>query len=562
MTVQKKKAAGFQVKSISAPKAKNAKGAAQAQIKKPPAPPPVPANKKRQDPPKKQQAPSKKSRKVESSESEVESEEDDFVSEEEELDDSYSEADLDDEFSEEDEENDSEEDEDDENEDVKTNWLESASEGEQDEFSEVSDDEDEEQLEDSEEDSEEELDVDQEVMRKKPEERKIIINTAEEVEETSTDAIPNLSQINARIQATIAVLSDWKSHAAQATKARSLYVSQLRSDLCVYFGYSEFLMEKLMDLFPKPAELLAFLEGNEMQRPVTIRCNTLKCRRKELAQALISRGVNLEPTMERWNPVGLQIFDSKVPIGATPEYLAGHYMLQAAASFLPVLAMGIVPNGNERILDMCAAPGGKTTFIAAQMKNSGFLFANDVSADRVKSLAANVHRMGVQNCVITCMDGRKYGSYMKGFDRILLDAPCSGTGVIAKDTSVKTSKNAEDLQALSHLQKELILAAIDALECSKEKPGVLVYSTCSVLIEENEEVVDYALRKRPNVQLVETGLEFGEEGFVSIKGRQFNKNLKLTRRYYPHTHNLDGFYVAKLIKTAASSSNDKVKPEH
>lgn len=533
-TLRKKAASGFKVESISAGsnKQKATKTVVVAKNKN---------TKKRQVAPK--EPLSKKATCIQESEDDLESEDGEEALSEENMIENFE-----DEFSEEDEE-------------VQKDWLESASEGEQDEFSEIEDDDDSE-VELGNDISEDEEDEEQVQMgMKKLEERKLIINTAEEVEEASPEGIPNLSLINSRIQATIAVLSNWKSHSIQATKPRSEFVAQLKTDLSVYFGYSEFLMEKFMDLFPKPTELHAFLEANEMQRPVTIRCNTLKCRRKELAQALIARGVNLEPTMERWNPVGLQIFDSKVPIGATPEYLAGHYMLQAAASFLPVLAMGIVPNGNERILDMCAAPGGKTTFIAAQMRNTGFLFANDVSADRIKSLAANVHRMGVQNCVITCMDGRKYGNYMKGFDRILLDAPCSGSGVISKDTSVKTSKNAEDLQALSHLQKELILSAIDALECSKDKPGVLVYSTCSILVEENEEVVDYALRKRPNVQLMDTGLEFGEEGFVSIKDKQFNKSLKLTRRYYPHTHNLDGFYVAKLIKTAPAS-NEKVKPEH
>lgn len=101
------------------------------------------------------------------------------------------------------------------------------------------------------------------------------------------------------------------------------------------------------------------MEANETPRPVTIRTNSLKTRRKDLAQALIARGVNLDPI--KWSKVGLQVFESQVPIGATPEYLAGHYMVQSASSFLPVMALE--PKEKERILDMCAAPGGKTTFI-------------------------------------------------------------------------------------------------------------------------------------------------------------------------------------------------------
>jgi 25S rRNA (cytosine2870-C5)-methyltransferase len=106
------------------------------------------------------------------------------------------------------------------------------------------------------------------------------------------------------------------------------------------------------------------LEANEVQRPVTIRTNTLKTRRRDLAQALINRGVNVDP-LDKWTKVGLVIYNSQVPIGATPEYLSGHYMLQGASSFLPVMALA--PQPNERVLDMCAAPGGKASYIGKSM---------------------------------------------------------------------------------------------------------------------------------------------------------------------------------------------------
>lgn len=124
--------------------------------------------------------------------------------------------------------------------------------------------------------------------------------------------------------------------------------------------------------------------------------------------------------------------------GATPEYLAGHYMLQAASSFLPVIALG--PQPDERILDMASAPGGKATHIAALLQNTGHVFANDTNKARTKSLAANVHRMGCKNVTVCSYDGREFPKVMGGFDRVLLDAPCSGTGVISKDSSVKINK--------------------------------------------------------------------------------------------------------------------------
>ena len=148
------------------------------------------------------------------------------------------------------------------------------------------------------------------------------------------------------------------------------------------------------------------MEANETQRPITIRTNTLKTRRRDLAQALINRGVNLDPIGE-WSKVGLVVFETQVPIGATPEYLAGHYMIQGASSMLPVMALA--PQENENILDMCAAPGGKTTYLAALMKNTGCLIANDVNKDRLNSVIGNLHRLGISNTIVCNVDGRKMG---------------------------------------------------------------------------------------------------------------------------------------------------------
>lgn len=99
---------------------------------------------------------------------------------------------------------------------------------------------------------------------------------------------------------------------------------------------------------------------------------------------------------------------------------------------------------------------------------------------------------------------------------------------------------------LSHLQKQLLLCAIDSVSPTSEKGGYVCYSTCSVTVEENEAVVSYALRKRPHVKLVDTGLPFGKPGFKSFKGKEFGKGIELTRRFYPHVANVDGFYVAKF----------------
>ncbi|KAF3102868.1 rRNA (cytosine-C5-)-methyltransferase nop2 [Orbilia oligospora] len=329
----------------------------------------------------------------------------------------------------------------------------------------------------------------------------------EDATKSLTSLTPDLALLRTRINDVVRVLEDF-SNLCEAGRSRTDYTDQIIADISAYYGYSPYLAEKLFDLF-SPSEALSFFEANETPRPLVIRTNTLKTHRRDLAQVLINRGVTLEP-IGKWSKVGLQVFESQVPLGATPEYLAGHYILQAASSFLPVMALA--PQENERCLDMAAAPGGKTTYMAALMKNTGCIFANDANKNRAKGLI----------------------------------------GVIAKDASVKTNKTEKDFLKLPHLQKQLLLAAIDSVDHNSKTGGYIVYSTCSVTVEENEGVVEYALKKRPNVKLVDTGLTFGVEGFVSFRGKTFNDKMKMTRRYYPHKYNVDGFYVAKFRKVGPS----------
>ena len=372
----------------------------------------------------------------------------------------------------------------------------------------------------------------------------------EEGTKPSKQLAPDLQLLRSRITETTRVLTSFSS-LADSSRSRTDYITSLLDDICTYYGYSPFLAEKLWHLFP-PQEALAFFDANESPRPLVIRTNTLRTHRRELAHSLINRGVTLEP-VGKWSKVGLQVFESQVPLGATPEYLAGHYILQAASSFLPVMALA--PQEGERCLDMAAAPGGKTTYMAALMRNTGSIFANDSNKDRAKALIGNIHRLGVKNTIVCHYSALEYPKVMGGFDRVLLDAPCSGTGVIAKDASVKTNKTEADFLRLPHLQKQLLLAAVDSVDHASKTGGYIVYSTCSVTVEENEQVVQYVLNKRPNVKLVGTGLVFGKEGFTSFRGKKFHPSLKETRRYYPHAYNVDGFFVAKFKKTGPTPAN-------
>lgn len=352
-------------------------------------------------------------------------------------------------------------------------------------------------------------------------------------------------QVRERASQIIMTLDNFKT-AADKDIPRSQYMEKLYDDLCILYGYNRFLLEKIVSLV-KVSEILDFLDANEHHRPVTIRKNTIRTSHNNLEHALNERGVRLAPVGKWTKNLGLMVIETQVPVGATPEYLTGYYMLQSPSSFLPVISLN--PKPGSRVLDMCAAPGGKTTHLAQIMKNQGMIVANDYHKARTNALVANIHRLGVTNAIVVNYDGRAFPEVMGGFDYVLCDAPCSGTGVISRDPSVKTTKTEQDLQFLTKQQKELILHAFDSVKPSKG--GKLCYCTCSVLVEENEEVVDYLLRKRDRAKVLPPPIDkdFDEQltpGITRYCGKHFSDQIKNARRVYPHKLNMDGFFFALI----------------
>jgi tRNA (cytosine49-C5)-methyltransferase len=229
-------------------------------------------------------------------------------------------------------------------------------------------------------------------------------------------------------------------------------------------------------------------------------------------------------------------------VGNLPEHALGYIFIQEAASMIPPVVLS--PKPGDMILDMCASPGSKTTQIAQYMENQGILISNDYKYDRNKALGLNVQRMGIYNAVLTLMHGRFFSEFK--FDRVLVDAPCSGTGTIRKSFKTLLMWNASMVRRLSGTQRQLLETGFNNL-----KPGgTLVYSTCSLEPEEDEAVVSYLLDKYENAKIEDIklpGLKRSEP-VMSFEGKDFNPGVNKCLRIWPQDNDTEGFFVAKITK--------------
>lgn len=310
-------------------------------------------------------------------------------------------------------------------------------------------------------------------------------------------------------------------------------------ELARRYGYLEYMVTRYLALFGPETE--TFLAGNERAVAKSIRANTLVATPDRVAERLEKKGFRLEAVVGL--PYAFRVLEGRLPLGATPEYLLGQYTLQSVASMWAVEALN--PRQAKVAADVCAAPGGKTTLIAQLMENQGALLATDISRMRMRALRSNLSRMHVENTLVMRMDAAQLPETGIQVDAVLLDAPCTGEGLIPVDPTRKQSRQLEDLAILAAVQQKLIVAATALLR----EGGALVYSTCSFAPEENEQIVDYALQKCP-LRVTETGLPIGDPGFTAPFGRAVDKTLSRARRFYPYKHGTEGFFICRLEKTA------------
>ncbi|MBS3086951.1 RsmB/NOP family class I SAM-dependent RNA methyltransferase [Candidatus Pacearchaeota archaeon] len=350
-------------------------------------------------------------------------------------------------------------------------------------------------------------------------------------------------------------------------------------------------LERMKSILSNEKDFQNYLKAIESEPPVSIRCNTLKISPEDLKERLNEKGWEIKQPFKGYPEIMIvggkfsnknsdneeknvndkshdNISDNKdsssiknssggvggkklIPLepgelGRALEHLLGYYYVQEIASMLPVLALN--PKSGELVLDLCASPGSKTTQIAAKMENTGTIIANEVSLGRVKILASNTERCGVTNVVITKKEGTALCKRLKNsgfsFDKILIDAPCSGEGTLRSTPRTAIMWNINTVKKLSKIQKHLLEAALEVLKPN----GDLVYSTCTHAPEENEEVVDFVLKEfSDKVKIEKINLPVKcRNGLSGWAGGEYNHEVTKSCRIYPQDSDTEGFFIAKF----------------
>ena len=307
-------------------------------------------------------------------------------------------------------------------------------------------------------------------------------------------------------------------------------------------------VDRLKLLIPKD-KFYDVLESFASRRPTTIRANTLKRSASELHKTLTDQGAELESI--NWNPLAFVVKKPELrDLTNTEAYKNGELYVQSLSSMVPPLVLS--PQSGERVLDIAAAPGSKTTQMAAQMGNIGEIVANDTSHVRRYRLQANLAMQGVTIAKISKTDGRGiWQEYPEYFDKTLVDVPCSMEGrFLGSDAKTYKDWSQKKVKILSNLQRWILRSAISAT-----KPGgTIVYSTCTLSPEENEGVIDWILQKETgNVELISIEIPNlpTSPALLSWGEKTYNEQIKKCVRILPNDL-MEGFFVAKLKKLSSN----------
>jgi 16S rRNA (cytosine967-C5)-methyltransferase len=299
--------------------------------------------------------------------------------------------------------------------------------------------------------------------------------------------------------------------------------------IATFHSHPLWLVKKWIKLFGIE-ETISLCSANNELPPLTLRVNTLKVSRDEMKQKLAAAA--LTPEVTKFSPDGIILNTSANPLQKTDFFENGFLRIQDEAAQL--ISYLIKPNSNESILDACAGSGGKTTHIAAILKNKGRIVAIDRNPGKIAELKLEAERLGI-NIIETQTGDLEVGihdSLKDKFDYVLVDAPCSGTGTLRRNPEIKCRITKKDLRIFTAVQKLILQNASVAVK----KGGLLIYCTCSLLPEENENIVDDFLKHNPDFSLCHPT-------------DSINRQLIGSRGFfhtYPHRHNMDGFFGSIL----------------
>ncbi|WP_338599979.1 RsmB/NOP family class I SAM-dependent RNA methyltransferase [Sulfolobus tengchongensis] len=308
------------------------------------------------------------------------------------------------------------------------------------------------------------------------------------------------------------------------------------------YSFLDYMIERYLNMFLDIKEVEEYLFSCSFPLKKSIRCNTLKVECNALENIMSEKGFIMEKV--QWLPHGYVIkkLPSKPSLGSTLEYLLGYYHIQGLASMVPAYVLN--PSSSDVVLDMAAAPGGKTTQLSQIMQNKGLVVAVEKNRDRVRSLISNINRLGAENVMVIRTDVSNLTKVKEiSFDKILLDAPCSGEGIVQKDPTRRYKTTIEDLKNFSLIQLSLMKVAYDLLR----EGGYVVYSTCSIGPEEDELVVNFAT-ERLGMKIIPVNNYPALNGYTIYRNVKFSDDLKNCLRFFPHIHGTEGFFLCLLKK--------------
>jgi NOL1/NOP2/sun family putative RNA methylase len=314
---------------------------------------------------------------------------------------------------------------------------------------------------------------------------------------------------------------------------------EIARDLAQKYKYLPYMVERYIS-FLGIEETRKYLTANEKKLYPSIRVNELKISSEDLKNILTRKGFNLRKVQDI--SYGFKVLKEPMNLGSLHEFLQGYYYLQDIASMIPPIILS--PNSSDFVIDMAASPGSKATQLAQIMKNKGKLLLIEKNSQRLSSLRFNLRRMGVKNSILINFNSERLSDLNLKANKILLDAPCSGEGLIRKDPTRKRSKKFEDFNRMQKIQKSLLKEGLTSLAIK----GELVYSTCSIAPEENELVLDEVLQEFNKCRIQKISLKMGSPGLTKVYGKNLNEELKNARRLYPHKDDTIGFFICLIQK--------------